>query len=806
MLSDEPDKAGRQEPQKKQEQAVVVPNEQQIQVKETGLTDIQPASVGVTGSRQNQTGSHQGQELALTTTGSSETALNDASTIEYSFDNQPDQVVFQANAHKYTAASLTNAIARIRLTMQSSQRALTKYWEQEELSQEDVKKEDAEMAQVKGCKAKIAAFESELMRRGPGARTIGQQPEASTWPAKASTYQKKTRQYDVLTEDDFPAPSNKAGQFRMDDPLVNEYRPTEFPPRPVTKSQRQLGEIVIAEYPYWCSKCRLFGHKADWCDLWKEKAYLWYFAHMQQHNLPQSDHCTKCSKAGFSDAARSHMTKHCGLLVPYDHPENVSFAKLGLESSEIDRHARPHKGSNLVPLPRCLIFRQGDPGYKEERRSSQYEPTWNFELLGYDRMLAGMISSRHQSNNKNDSVAQLNKATEKVWTRLTGQPCPPHPGARLKTITDTTNIESGWGNIPAEMRASCTSPDYFPGASGWWNENFLADTLPLLTQDEKTEYDIQKDHWTMASRAESKVQGMDQKKKHINSKIRARRSTWQQFFHAICHQVEFARRRKALEEAEKSVKYEAKSDPIRRVDFKVLDEAALGHHRTGHFTDTGNEDLVSARPLQLQHDFANAADCQQRIDYIKRQVALFWNDKVLHKLLSWIEEMSGLIRSTVSEHADRSVKPALTSALRTFQAGLELATSEYAEAMIAVARGSEDASASACTQYKAMLEQATAAELKYTTATDAVMQALYNKDTEKAFAVLKAKDKKALLFIQGGCRLAKLPIAMDPRLLFPPREFCNEPMVDNKPLLEGLTPAWEAIPQDMLLEEGKTVE
>jgi hypothetical protein len=176
MLSDEPDEESRQEPPKKQEQAVVVPKEQQIQVKEAGSIDIQPASVGVTGSRQTQTGNQQGQELALTTTGSSVSALTDASTIEYSFDDQLSAKVFLANARKYTTASLTIAIYQIRLKMESSQWDIANYLDKTELSEEDNTNKDLELEQVRCCRSKITAFQDELSRRGLHVGTVAEEP------------------------------------------------------------------------------------------------------------------------------------------------------------------------------------------------------------------------------------------------------------------------------------------------------------------------------------------------------------------------------------------------------------------------------------------------------------------------------------------------------------------------------------------------------------------------------------------------------------------------------------------------------
>ena len=127
-------------------------------------------------------------------------------------------------------------------------------------------------------------------------------------------------------------------------------------------------------------------------------------------------------------------------------------------------------------------------------------------------------------------------------------------------------------------------------------------------------------------------------------------------------------------------------------------------------------------------------------------------------------------------------------------------------AMQTVAKGSDNASEAAHLQYKAMLTNAKAAETNYNTKADAIMQALHNKHTAKVFRVLTVKNVSSLLFVQGGCRLAKLPIAIDPQLLFPPKTFCEEAQIDGKCILEGLTPAWVAIPPKVLLEESKNVK
>jgi hypothetical protein len=192
--------------------------------------------------------------------------------------------------------------------------------------------------------------------------------------------------------------------------------------------QRQRGEIVTAEYPYWCSECLRFGHKSVWCGLRTAKPFLWYYDHIQEDKMRDEDHCTKCSES-HPDAANSHTTKNCGLLVPYDHPENKSFDILDLPRDLVREFARPRRGQPLSPLPRCLIFSPEDRGFSPEYLE-KHEQKWDTDLLGFKRMLAGMIYTR-KNKNKNDSIPILNKASQRVWSRLLGQHCEPWPRALL---------------------------------------------------------------------------------------------------------------------------------------------------------------------------------------------------------------------------------------------------------------------------------------------------------------------------------------------------------------------------------------
>lgn len=515
--------------------------EEQTQAKEAGLIETKKASNEVAVNRIKEQDS---RESAQTPEKSMAPDPSTAWKVVFDHHIPISRQELSENIRTYTTASLKRCVDDVPVLISNIHKKLEAtvhlpYLNQTE--QNNKKNLDDAMNRWQGVGSMC---QHELTRRGSG----GPVPK---WYTGSTIYEvgplSVVREYDVFTKTDYPPRSTSAGLMKYSQPLINEYRPTGYPPGPATKAQRQLGEIVIAEYPYWCSKCLRFGHMARWCEMWKKMPFLWFYAYVLESHLAPEDHCVTCLKGNKLEAARSHTTDKCGKLIPYDHPENWPITVLGLKSEEEEQLILPYPGKNAPSvLPRCLIFKIGDLAWIPEQKVNDTELGWDFAKFGFDRMLAGFINKKHK--NKNDSISALNNATQVVWQRLTGKPQPLRLGTRTQLPNDGGTPDIGWGNIPKDKRAPCVCPDYVRNARDWWSEAFLADILRLLNPTEVANYEKQKSRWNAASDKSKGLQGETQRKPYSNIMINTRRNTWDHIFYNICQKEQYAVRIRACQQ------------------------------------------------------------------------------------------------------------------------------------------------------------------------------------------------------------------------------------------------------------------